>query len=71
MAVFACPMFSTIQLKSSRRLTCYHGVALATTQSTSAVKPLLSCVDLIAHSMETFNNLAILILSKGAICMDA
>ena len=41
--------------------TCYHGVALATTRSTSVAKPLLSCVDLFARSMGKFNNLAIFI----------
>ena len=53
--------YSIVQLKSSRRYNCYHGVALATTQSTSAAKPLLPSVNLFACSLETFNNLAIFI----------
>ena len=43
---------TTAQLKSSRRWTCYHGVTMATTRSTSAEKPLVSCVDLFACSEE-------------------
>ena len=56
---FGSFLHSTVQLKPSSRYTCYHGVALATTRSTSAAKPLLSCVALFAFSMRKFNNLAI------------
>ena len=38
---------------------------MATTRSTSAAKPLLSCLDLFASSMEKFNNLAIFIQGSG------
>lgn len=40
--------YSIIQLKSSRRYNCYHGVALATTWSTNAAKPLLPSIKLFA-----------------------
>ena len=53
--------YSIVQLKSSRRYNCYHGVALATTRSTNAAKPLLPSVNLFACSVETFNNSAIFI----------
>ena len=48
-------------VKILQTVTCYHGVALVTTLSTSAAKPLLTCVDLFACSMEVLNNLAIFI----------
>ena len=43
---------------------------MATTRSTNAAKPLLSCVDLFACSVETFNNLAIFIQGWGPVSMD-
>ena len=43
---------------------------MATTRSTNAAKPLLSCVDLFAYSVETFNNLAIFIQGWGSVSMD-
>lgn len=52
---------SIIPLKSSRGYNCYHGVALATTQSTNATKPLLPSVNLFACSVKTIKNLAIFI----------
>ena len=45
---------------------CYHGVALTTTWSTNAAKPLLSCVHLCACLIETFNSFAV---SKGPVGM--
>ena len=41
--------FSTVQL----RKTCSHGAAIATTRSTSAAKPLLSCVDLWIQELDS------------------
>ena len=61
----AAHIYGTIQLKSSRWLTHYHGVAVATTWSTSEAKPLLSCVDLFACLMEIFNNSVIFIQGSG------
>ena len=52
---------TTVQLKSSRRWTCYHGVALATTDhytvdqfSETTPFNILCIVDLFACSMETY-----------------
>ena len=48
---------------------CYHGVALTSTWSTNAAKPLLSCVQLFACSKQTpaFNSF---VISKGPVGMD-
>ena len=43
---------------------------MATTRSTNAAKPVLSCVDLFACSVETFNNLAIFIQGWSPVSMD-
>ena len=52
-------MFEPVQFNPLIRLSCYQGVELATTRSTNAAKPILSCVHLFACSIETFSSFAI------------
>ena len=52
-------MFEPVQFNPLIRLSCYQGVELATTRSTNAAKPILSCVHLCACSIETFSSFAI------------
>ena len=54
-------MFEPVQFNPLIRLSCYQGVELATTRSTNAAKPILSCVHLFACSIETFSSFAIFV----------
>ena len=54
-----------------KKISCYHGVALATTRSTSAAKPLLACVDLDLLPAQCRHLIIQRYLSQDPVCMDA